>query len=121
MEDKAIANKKRLKAVAALSEGTHEMTVLGGSDDSEDDNKEDDIFPAPLKKKIPWNPDPEKVDYNQIFFGQFLPSLKGKAKILDKLLLDPRCEMFNTVVNDKISFDCPDHRDPDHLVSAILF
>ena len=104
----------------AAARSTATTSSPNESDDSSDD-EDGDIFPDPLKKQIPWNPDPEKVDYNTIFFENFFPSLQGKASVLDKFLSDPRCGCFNTVVGDKISFNRPHYRDPDHLVSLPLF
>jgi hypothetical protein len=104
----------------AAARSTATTSIPNNSDDSSDD-EDGDIFPAPLKKQIPWNPNPEKVDYNTIFFENFFPSLQGKANVLDKFLSDPRWGCFDTVVHDKISFNRPNYRDPDHLVSVPLF
>ena len=36
---------------------------------------------------IPWDPDPEKVNYNEIYFDYSFPSLVGKAEVMDKFLM----------------------------------
>ena len=73
---------------------------------------------SPFKVDIPWDPDMNKVDYNEIFFKYFFPSLAGKAKLLDKWLSDPRCPRYETAKNDKIKFDREDDEDPAKLVST---
>ena len=35
---------------------------------------------------IPWDQDPNKVDYNKVLLDHFFPSLVGKAKVLDEFL-----------------------------------
>ena len=37
-------------------------------------------------ERIPWDPDPSKVDYNRVLLDHFFPSLTGKAKMLDDFL-----------------------------------
>ena len=69
-----------------------------------------------MKKKIPWDPNQYKVDYNAILFKHFLPIIKGKAELLDDYLSDPQCGFHGMVVKDKIKFNCPDDKDPDKLV-----
>jgi hypothetical protein len=41
---------------------------------------------SPFLKDIPWDRNPSNVDYNSILFGNFFPSLEGKAAILDEYL-----------------------------------
>ena len=81
--------------------------------------KESDTKKSPFKIDIPWNNDPEKVDYNKIFFEHFFPDLTGKAKVIDRFFADVRSPMHATVKNDNIKFDRPDDDDPDHLVSIL--
>jgi len=59
---------------------------------------------SPIKKDIPWDPDPSKVDYNAIMLENFFPDLKGKAEVLDKWLSNKRCKVYRTAQNDNISF-----------------
>ena len=80
--------------------------------------KESDKENSPFKIDIPWNNDPEKVDYNIIFFEHFLPDLTDKAKIIDKFFDDVRAPMYATVESDNIKFHWPYDEDPDHLVSV---
>ena len=79
-------------------------------------NKEGDATP-PMKVDIPWSPDTTKVDYNKIFFEHFFPSLKGKAKVIDKFLNHRECPMYSTKEHDNIKFDREGEDDPDVLVS----
>jgi hypothetical protein len=72
---------------------------------------------SPFKIDICWDPDPEKIDYNTIYFDYFFPKLTGKAKVVDKFFSDGRAPMHSTVKNDGIKFNRPDDEDPDHLVS----
>ena len=72
----------------------------------------------PLKKSIPWDPDPSKVDYNSIMFDHFLPSVVGNAGVLDAFLSDLQCGYFEMVVNNKIKFNCSNDKDPDKLVGC---
>ena len=76
---------------------------------------------SPLKRDIPWNPNPNKVDYSKIFFGHFFPSLEGKAKIADGILSNPLCGYFVSAQHQGIRFHRPDHDDPDHLVRFVVF
>ena len=82
---------------------------------TQDAMKKDDI-PA-IKKDIPWSPDTAKVDYNDIFFEHFFPSVEGVAKRMDKFLGDVNCPMYSTKVNDNIKFHREGEDDPDVLVS----
>ena len=76
---------------------------------------------SPFVKEIEWHPQPQRVDYFDIFFNHFFPSLKGKAAVLDKYLSDPRCSGHITYwVNEKVRFHRPDRPDPDYIVSNIL-
>ena len=95
-------------------------TSIPNESNNSSDDEDGNLFPALLKKEIQWNPDSEKVGYNTIFFDNFFPSIQGKSNVLDKFLLDPRCESCNTLVHDKISFNCPNYLSPDHLVSMPL-
>ena len=79
--------------------------------------EEMDQSKSPFKIDIPWDPDPAKVDYNKIFFDHFFPDLTGKAKVMDEYFRDVRAPNHVTVVHDRITFDRPDHAEPDHLVS----
>ncbi|KAL7549478.1 hypothetical protein ACHAWF_012745 [Thalassiosira exigua] len=75
---------------------------------------------GPFKKDIPWDPESKDVDYNDIFFEHFFPSLKGKAKVLDEYLADSRCSMRRSVQNDNIKFHRPDRDDPDELLKICV-
>lgn len=83
-------------------------------------DKGEDIFPHPIKKDIPWDPDPSKVNYNSILFEHFLPSVVGKAKMIDEYLSDPRCGFHQTAVEHKIKFHCEGDKDPDKLVKLCI-
>jgi hypothetical protein len=39
-----------------------------------------------IKKDVPWDPDPRKVDYNSVLLNHFFPSLVGNAKVLNESL-----------------------------------
>lgn len=68
---------------------------------------------------IPWSRYPKDMNYTDVFFNHFFPSLQGKAAILDKYLASPHCSCHNMVVSDKIRFNCPDKKDPDSVVSTV--
>ena len=55
--------------------------------------KELDKEKSPFKIDIPWNNDPEKVNYNSIFVEHFFPDLTGKAKITDRFFDNVRAPM----------------------------
>ena len=95
-----------------------EWTVLADDEAIAEDamNKEGTATP-PMRKEIPWSPDTTKVDYNEIFFEHFFPSLKGKAKLMDKFLSNRKCPMYSTKAHDNIKFDREGEDDPDVLVS----
>ena len=76
------------------------------------------IEKSPFKIDIPWSNDPEKFDYNSIFFEHFFPDLTGKAKIIDRFFDDVWSPMYATVQSDNIKFHRPDDKDPNHLVSV---
>ena len=76
----------------------------------------------PFSIDVPWDPNPDKVDYNSVFFDHFFPDLEGKAELLDEYLADDRCSIHHTVKSDKIKFHREtDDDDPDILVSVTLF
>ena len=70
---------------------------------------------------IEWDPDPSKVDYNEILLKHFFPSVKGKAKVLDRFLRNKgRRSWRKRIERDNIVFNRPDAEDPDELVSNDL-
>ena len=80
----------------------------------------------PFTQDIPWDKDPNKVDYNTILFEKFFPSVMGKAQVLDEYLSrdstnpeQPNVWKFR-VHKDKIKFHRPDADDPDALVKICL-
>ena len=75
---------------------------------------------CPLKKYIPWNSDPRKVEWSDILFQHFFSSLEGKAKIANEILHDQRIGYFATAQAQGIRFHCPDAEDPDYLVTDVL-
>ena len=66
--------------------------------------KESDKEKSPFKIDIPWSNDPEKFDYNSIFFEHFFPDLTGKAMIIDRFFDNIRAPMYATVQRDNIKF-----------------
>ena len=78
-------------------------------------------------EKIPWGPDPSKVDYNRVLLGHFFPSLTGKAKVLDDFLCrQPKNPHMGNlwkerVERDHIPLHCEDSDDPDELVSTLFY
>ena len=78
------------------------------------------IKQSPFKKDISWDADRKNVDYNKIFFDNFLPDLSGKAALLDKWMSDIRCPIYATAKTANIKFNRPDDDDPDCLVSCYL-
>ena len=71
-----------------------------------------------MKKKIPGDPKPSKVDYSVILIKFFFPSIKGKSELLDDYLSDQGYVFHETVVKVQIKFTSPDDKDPDKLVSC---
>ena len=65
------------------------------------------------KKNIDWS---EDMDFNQVFFDDFFPSIVGHAAIIDDYLSDPRCKCRSTVAAQSIKFHDPDADDPDWRV-----
>ena len=47
--------------------------------------------------------------------------LSGKAKVMDEFFKDVRAPSHVTVANDGITFDGPNHKDPDHVVGVSYF
>ena len=80
-----------------------------------------------IQERIPWDPDPSKVDYNRVLLDHFFPSLSGKAKLLDDF--PPRQPKNPHIGNpwkvrverDNICFHREDTDDPDELVSMLLY
>jgi hypothetical protein len=74
---------------------------------------------SPFSKDIEWHPQTMRVDYFDIFFTHFFPSLAGKAAVLDNYLSNPRCTgHLGYWVKEKVRFHRPDHPDPDYIVSV---
>jgi hypothetical protein len=44
-----------------------------------------------FKINIPWNQEKSLVDYFDVFFAYFFPSLEGKAEVFDRYLANPDC------------------------------
>jgi len=62
------------------------------------------------KKNINWL---EEMDFNQVFFDDFFPSIVGHVAIIDEYLLDPHCKCRSTVTTQQIKFNDPDADAPD--------
>ena len=79
-----------------------------------------------VHERIPWDPDPCKVDYNRVLLDHFFPSLAGKAKVLDDFLRrQPKNPRVGNpwkvrVERDNIQFHREDADDPDELVSMLF-
>ena len=80
-----------------------------------------------IQERIPWDPDPSKVDCNRVLHDHSFPSLSGKAKVRDDFL---RRQSKNPhvgnpqkvrVERDNIRFHREDTDDPDELVSTLLY
>ncbi len=80
----------------------------------------------PFTDDIPWDKDPNKVDYNTILFEKFFPSVVGKARVLDEYLSHDSTnpEQPNVwksrIEKDNIKFHRPDAEDPDALLKICL-
>ena len=72
---------------------------------------------GPFGVKIPWSRCTEDINYTEIFFSHFFPSLVGKALVLDEYLASTSCSCHGMVLSDKIKFHRPDKPDPDYIVS----
>ena len=75
---------------------------------------------GPFGVNIPWSRFTEDLNYTEIFFTHFFPSLVGKASVLDEYLASPSCSCHGMVLSDKIQFHRPDKPDPDFIVSTIF-
>ena len=97
-------------------------TILKDGDEiSEDVMEHPSQETSPFSVEIPWSPETSKVDYFDIFFKHFFPSLEGKAAVLDKYLSNPRCSGHSKYwVNENVRFHRPDHPNPDYIVSFIF-
>ena len=73
---------------------------------------------TPFGYNIPWSRYPKDINYLNIFFDHFFPSLVGKAAVLDEYLGNMRCSCHNMVISDKIKFHAPSRPDPDYIVSV---
>jgi hypothetical protein len=79
--------------------------------------------PQSTKDNIPWNPDTNLMNYNEILFKHFFPLKAGVAARLDKFLRRPNRTGYpenpwrDRVVSKNIVFNRPDAKDPDALVS----
>ena len=81
----------------------------------------DQLNVNPFKKDIEWDPDPNKTEYNKIFFEHFFPSLEGKAEVADRIISDPRCGIYRMVQgNNMKAFHQPDRDDPDEKVRGAI-
>ncbi len=70
-----------------------------------------------FEEEINFNPaQAQDFDFNKAFFDHFFPSIKGHAKIMDKILSSPDCSYFATANNDNIKFFDPKSEDPDYLI-----
>ena len=76
------------------------------------------LDPDPFKIEIPWVSDTSKMDYNSIWLDNFLPSMKGKAKVLDDYLSRDQSTYKTTVLKDGIRFRVPEAEDEDERVSV---
>ena len=74
---------------------------------------------SPMKLNVPWSARKEDIQFNDVFFGHFFPSLCGKAKLMDEFYSDPRCGMSTTIANDKIKFERTGE-DPDVLLKICV-
>ena len=72
---------------------------------------------VPFGLHIPWTQYPRDMNYTDIFFNHFFPSMQGKAAVLDEFLASPYCSCHTMVANDKIQLHCPEQLDPDFIVS----
>ena len=77
-------------------------------------------------ERIPWDPHPSKVDYNRVLLDYFIPSLTGKAKVLDDFLhrqpknLHMGNQWKGRVERDNICLHHEDSDDLHDLVSTLL-
>lgn len=88
---------------------------------TEDAMKTDDTdVQSPMKIDVDWSPETKEVNYNEIFFERFFPSIQGKTKLIDKFLDNVKCPMNATKENDNIKFHREGEADPDVLVSSFI-
>ena len=81
---------------------------------------------SPFLDDIPWDKNPNNVDYNSVLFENFYPSLKGKAAVLDEYLSHPLTnpevpnKWKDRVAASNIKFHRPESNDPDALVKICM-
>jgi hypothetical protein len=81
---------------------------------------------SPFLDDIPWDKNPNNVDYNSVLFEKFFPSLKGKAAVLDEFLSHPSTnpevpnKWKDRVADSSIKFHRPEAHDPDALVKICM-
>ena len=74
---------------------------------------------TPFNIDIPWSPELAKVDYFDIIFKYFFPSLAKKAAVINKYLSNPRCPGHESNwVKEKVRFHQEDNANPDYIVSS---
>lgn len=95
-----------------------EWTILQEGEEIVDDVMQPSQPSAVFNKDIPWSRYPKDMNYTDVFFDHFFPSLQGKAQVLDEYLASPHCSCHNMVVSDKIRFHRPNNNDPDFIVST---
>jgi len=64
-------------------------------------------------KKIDWS---EDMDFNQVFFNDFFPSIISHVAIIDDYLSDPQCKCRSTATSQQIKFHDLDANDPNWRV-----
>jgi hypothetical protein len=98
-----------------------EWTILKeGEEVVEDVMKPPPETNTPFGLHIPWSRYPKDMNYTDIFFSHFFPSLQGKAIVLYEFLSNPYCSCHAMVASDKIRFHRRERSDPDFIVSHCL-
>ena len=96
-----------------------EWTILkDGEEIVEDIMQPPPRYATPFGYNIGWSRFPKDMNYLNIFFDHFFPSLEGKAAVLDEYLASPRCTCHDMVVSDRIIFHQSSRPDPDFIVST---
>jgi hypothetical protein len=92
-----------------------------GEEITKDVMKHDIGASSPFKINIPWNQEKSLVDYFDVFFAYFFPSLEGKAEVLDRYLANPNCSGHQAYwVHEKVCFHHPDRSDPDFILKICI-
>ena len=94
--------------------------ILKDGNEITDDIMEHDSD-SPFRIDIPWSPETTFVNYFDVFFKYFFPSLEGKAAVLDRYLSNPSCSGYQGYwVHEKVRFNRPKRSEPYYILKVCV-